>query len=301
MPSILRVFRNPRAAWRGWVEGLRFRYLPQIANGLLDVTTRSARTALSSDKPLRVLVDSTIHHHAVTHESGWVSTGTKLWGGVVPIEGGYVARIPVYRHDSDKAAYQDIKYLPGIIHLARLGYIQLLTSAELEAERESQPNSRFRPTGYSDFSLLSGLRMESVDGRAWGTIYPGWRDDRQSPQDRQRARIEASEDATFQGLRDALGQRNSQDAWHIRTAEVHDIPYFLTMDGPLIRAMTAQAGHRAVKSLKARVVTPAVLGQELGIGPFPPAILSYNDASFPVRADFHMPGEQRRRRSTRRE
>lgn len=152
----MRLIKNPLAAWRGWAEGLRFRYLPQIANGLLDVTTRSARSALSTDTPLRVLVDTTIHHHAITHESGWISTGTKLWGGEVPIEGGYVARIPVYRHDSDKAAYQDIKYLPGIIHLARLGYIQLLTSAELEAERESQAEQQVQTNRLFRLQLAFG-------------------------------------------------------------------------------------------------------------------------------------------------
>lgn len=289
--------KNPAASWRGFLEGLRFRYLPKIAKTLLKWSTHRARATLSTEVPIRILVDSTVHHHAITHETAWVSTGTKLWGGVHPIDTGYMARIPVHRRDSDKAAYQDIKFLPGLFYLARLGYVVLLTSAELEAERERQPNSRFSPTGYSDYSLLAGLRLESVDGRAWGTIYPGWRGDKKSPQDRQVARLDASDDPIFAGLVKALGKNNSLDAWHVRTAEVHDLPYFLTMDSRLIKTLNAQSGHSAVKRLKTRVLTPTALGKILGLGPFPPVLLSYNDASFPVRPDLHMPDEQRRRRT----
>ena len=287
--------KNPAGAWRSRLEGLRFRYLPKISGRLLSWATLNARRNLSGGTPVRVLVDSTIHHHAVTHETAWVSTGTKMWGGVHPIDTGYMARIPVHRRDSDKAAYQDIKFLPGIVHLARLGHLELVTSAELEAERERQPNSRFSPTGMSDHSLLSGVNMESVDGRAWGTIYPGWRDDRQSPQERQLARLHASDDPTYLGLVAALGKRNSLDAWHVRTAEAHHLPYFLTMDRKLLKTIRAQSGHPAIRTLTTRVVSPAELGVALGLMPFPPVLLSYNDASFPVRADFHMPEEQRRR------
>lgn len=110
--------KNPAGAWRSRLEGLRFRYLPKISGRLLSWATLNARRNLSGGTPVRVLVDSTIHHHAVTHETAWVSTGTKMWGGVHPIDTGYMVRIPVHRRDSDKAAYQDINFLPGIVHLA---------------------------------------------------------------------------------------------------------------------------------------------------------------------------------------
>lgn len=287
--------RNPKGAWRAWLEGQRFRLMPRIADRLLDWSTFEAKAKLTTAGRIGVLVDSTIHHHAVTHETAWVSTGTKLWGGVHPIDTGYMARIPVHRRDSDKAAYQDIKFLPGIIHIAKLGHVNLLTSAELDAERERQPNSRFRPTGWSDYSLLSGVRLESVDGRAWGTIYPGWRNGPESQQDRQLARIHASDDRIFRGLVAALGKSNSLDAWHIRTAEAHGLPYFLTMDRKLLKTIRAQSGHPAIKTLTTKVVSPSDLARSLGLKPFPPVLLSYHDASFPVRADFHMPAEERRR------
>lgn len=268
--------------------------MPRVARFLLDATTRHARRTIGQT-PISVLVDTNIHHHAITHETGWISTGPKTWGGQ-DRGTGYMARVPVHRRDSDKAVYQDIKYLPGLIYLARLGHLRLLTSIELEAERQGQPNARFSPTGWFDYSLLSRSDLESVDGEEWGTLFQtAFMGERESPQDAQRKRLAESEDQLYRSLRDALGPKNSQDAWHVRTAEVHGVPYFLTMDWRLIGALKAQSGRPAVKQLKTRVLTPTDLGKILGLMPFPPVLLSYNDASFFVRADLHMPDEQRRR------
>src|SRR5215216_1438969 len=57
--------------------------------------TVQARLALRKSGPLRLLVDDTVLGHAIIHETEWISTGTKLWGGQVPVETGYTARIPV--------------------------------------------------------------------------------------------------------------------------------------------------------------------------------------------------------------
>lgn len=293
MPS-LRLLLNPRVAWRHFAEHVRFRYMPRIARALLSASTRRARLTLGPE-PIAVLLDSNIHHHAITHETGWISTGPKMWGGQ-PLDTGYMARVPVHRRDSDKAVYQDIKYLPGLIHLARQGYLRLLTSAELEAEREGQPNSRFAATGWFDYSLLSRSDIESVDGEVWGRtlLSASFYGEQLSPQEAQRKRLADSHDVLFRSLLDALGPSNSQDAWHVRTAEVHGVPYFLTMDWKLIGALKAQSGRSVIKLLKTRVLTPTDLGKILGLMPFPPVLLSYNDASFFVRADLHMPDERRR-------
>src|SRR4051812_5654274 len=107
---------------------------------------------LRENAPIKLLLDSTIHAHAITHESAWIDTGTKLWGGVHPVRTGYVARIPVHSIENRSAEYGDICRLTVITRLARRGLFELYTSAELMAERDRHPTPRFQATGYSDFS-----------------------------------------------------------------------------------------------------------------------------------------------------
>ncbi|MFN4297685.1 MAG: hypothetical protein ACK4FB_12675 [Brevundimonas sp.] len=281
-------------------EHLRFKYLPGIAQRLLHWSTWQARKSLAGNAPL-VLVDSSVLHHAVTHETVWIDTGESLWGGVVPINTGYMARVPVHRFESDVAAYSDILFLPGLAYLGKLGSLRLRTSAELMAEREAHPPARFRATGMFDHNLFGGGELESVDGRHWDGIFGSAIEPRRSPRDIQQERLAASDDPLYRALLEVLGAKNSQDAWHIRTAEVHEMLCFLTMDHRLIRAMRAQARHPVIKNLKTRVLTPAELGKELDILPFPPLLLSYTDASYPVRTDVTQIDEKRRpaRRSPR--
>lgn len=274
-------------------EHLRFKYLPGMAQWLLHWSTWQARKTLADTGPL-VLIDSSVLHHAVTHETVWIDTGESLWGGVVPINTGYMARVPVHQTESDAAPYADIVFLPGIAYLGELGELRLRTSAELMAEREAHPPARFRATGWFDYGLFGGGELESVDGRHWESILGSPFQPRRSPREIQQERLAASEDPLYRALLEVLGPKNSQDAWHIRTAEAHGMLCFLTMDHRLIRAMQAQARHPVICSLKTRVLTPAALGKELGILPFPPVLLSYTNASYPVRTDVTQIGEKRR-------
>lgn len=286
-----------RMATRRWLhakaEALRFRYLPGIANRLLDWTTRQACRALADDCP-QILVDSNVLHHAVTHETIWIDTEPKMFGGVLQEGMGYMARVPIHRRKSEVAEYSEIQFLPGIAHLYRRNRLALCTSAELIAERESHPPTRFRATGMYDHSLFGREELESVDGDHWDGLILSTFSVTETPRKAQQERLSASKDPLYLALLKVLGPTNSQDAWHIRTAEVHGMMCFLTMDKSLVRAMKAQARNPVIRSLKTRVMTPSELGSHLGILPFPPILLSYTDASYPVRADLTQSGEKRR-------
>src|SRR5690349_1709659 len=97
--------------------------------------------------------------------------------------------------------------------------------------------------------------------------------------DQQRRRIDQSGDALHEALVARLGQRNSQDAWHIRTAERYGAYCFLTMDWKLLRTLGGVRKHEPVKSLRTLVLTPEQFGKRWGLIPVPPFVLSYNDAS----------------------
>lgn len=263
--------------------------MPGVARCLLDLSLMLARPKLNLAKPLGVLVDSNILHHAVTHETRWISTGQSLWGGVHPIDTGYLARIPVHNRETEKVEYGDIKYLPGLVRLFRTHHLKLWSSVELKVEQSQHPNARFDAIHLYDHTLLKPNELDSVDGSPWALLL----DRTLSQADAQQARLAASTDERYHELVRVLGPNNTQDAWHLRTAEIHGLPYFLTMDYRLIRNIAAQKRNRIIASLTTEAITPSALGSKLGLVPYPPVLLSYTNASYPVRADLSLPGDKR--------
>lgn len=278
-------------------QRLAFKFMPRMAEWAIWAASTSAVVELSEISPVRLLLDSTIHAHAITHESAWIDTGTKLWGGAHPVKTGYAARIPVHSADNPSAEYQDICRLTVIAGLARKGLFELHTSSELIAERERQPASRFRATGYSDYSLLDGLKIDSLDGGNFDAL-PMRNATTAKLQEAQRSRLQSSDDPLYRAILKALGHnKHSQDAWHIRTAHEHRMFAFLTMDYSLVRLVAAQRSKLADIGISNLVVTPSELASHFELGKVPPHLFSYTDASFPVRSDLCWPDE--RRRSTR--
>lgn len=271
-------------------ETLRYRLMPHVARIALDRATSRARRTQGADKPLGVLIDNTVLDIAVTHEGKWISHS----------RGGYVARVPVYGRNNTSERHRQASYLTGIAHLARLGSVSLHQSAELKDEQFRQPPGRYRGYGYSDYSLFHGLNIESVDGWVFPTIGPSWMDI-PSLKDQQRKRLRRSDDELFLNLyellKQQLGEKCSQDAWHIRTAERHGLFCFLTTDQPLLKACRSLSQKQPLRSLTTRILSPEELGAYLDVSPVKPYLLSYNDADWIVRMDHTMPEERRRKRS----
>ncbi|KTE37775.1 MULTISPECIES: hypothetical protein [Sphingopyxis] len=286
MPSLAQRVEN-------FKERLRFRFMPPIADWLAWASTYQARQTLGGMQPMRLLVDNTVLYHAVTHETAWISTGKSKWGPH-EIDTGYSARVPVHDDDTDGREHRNVRFLAGIAQLCRNGFVELLTSAELQDEQFRQPAGRYRGYGYFDHSLFARLQIESVDGHVFPHLGPSWMR-LPSAEEQQRARIDRHrQDEAFDELVRTLGQANSQDAWHLYTADKFGIHAFLTMDFKFIRTVEAQARSAAVSRLKARVMSPEMLGKELGLFPLSPRLFSYHDASFFVRTDLSMPSEKRR-------
>lgn len=278
-----------RNRFEAMIESWRFKHMPGVAQRLLEFSLVLARPNLDPAKPLGVLIDSNILHHAVTHETRWISTGQSLWGGKHPIDTGYLARIPVHDRETEKVEYEDIKFLPGLVHLFKTQHLKLWSSIELKVEQAQHPNARFDAIHLYDHTLLKPNELDCVDGSPWVLLF----DRTLSQADAQQARLAASDDERYHELVRILGPKNTQDAWHLRTAEIHGLPYFLTMDYRLVRNIAAQKRNRLIASLTTEAITPSALGSRLGIIPYPPALLSYTNASYPVRADLSLPGDKR--------
>jgi hypothetical protein len=274
------------------IERLRYQYGPALARIVVSTSALRAKIRMRRQPVLNVLMDNTILAHAITHETAWITTEKMLFGKE-EVELGYAARIPV-RSVDDSREYESISYLPGIAHLARSGRLALKTSADLELERFRQPAGRFSGYGYFDHDLFAGIPIQSVDGIGDMVMGPEWMN-LPSLAEQQRERLTQSRDPLYLGLLQHLGPKSSQDAWHVRTAETTGMFCFLTMDFKLCKAMTLRSTQEPIRSLRTKVMTPAQFGRYIGLLPVNPMLLSYSDASFPVRTDLHWPDNTRKK------
>jgi hypothetical protein len=239
-------------------------------------------------------VDNTILGHSITHETTWVGTGNQPWGDV-EINTGYLARIPVHSDLADSYEARSVRYLPGIVCLSRHKYISLHASSELFDERLTQPVGRFKGYGICDFLLLSKTEINVFrDEEYTMSLGPKW-SGLPSVSEQRKLRLESKTDPIFLGLLDALGPKNSQDAYHIFTAEKHGCFCFLTMDFRLLKNVYSQSGHRAIKGLNTRIMSPEEFGKLFNLRPISPRLFSYHDASYPVLSREHWPDSKRQK------
>ena len=263
---------------------LKGKFQFQILHKLVDLLNMAAQIKASrkikNKKIGGILIDNTVLGHSITHETTWVSTGKKHWGNN-EIDTGYAARIPVHSDHDDREAARSVRYLPGIANLAKRSLIALAVSKELQDEQWTQPVGRFAGYGIYDFSLFRDLKFETIEDPDYTMIIaPNL--GAPSLKEQRRQRLESKTDPLYKSLITVLGKKNSQDVWHLVTAERNDCYCFLTMDFRLIRNIRAQARNKIVKSLKTKVMSPEEFGKEFSIVPIPPRLYSYHDASYPV-------------------
>lgn len=275
---------------------LGYRYGARIALWFVRFSTWPARRKLAKIGPLQILVDNTVLGHSITHETAWISTGPELWGDQM-VDTGYAARVGVHSAGLATRERKNVEYLPGLVSLTKSGHIRLHTSAELSAERFRKPIGMFQGYGYFDLNLFSQVPLESIDGIVLPSFGASWMDT-PTEVDQQRERLLRHEraDPEYASLVAVLGRKNSQDAWHIRTAEKHGLFCFLTMDFKLIDTLEGQKGASRIKSLGTKVMTPHQLGSYMELHPIAVDLLSYIGASFFVRGDLSWPDGKRRRR-----
>ncbi|MBY3168861.1 hypothetical protein [Rhizobium laguerreae] len=166
--------------------------------------------------------------------------------GGVDIEGGYAARICVHSPDCDTEVYRNVTYMPGCWSSAH--------PPNWRTSKRGSPVGRFRGYGLMDHGLFRDIPMRSVDGFAFSTMGPGWLT-KSDPKEEQQIRLAGSDDVLYSALLEKLGPKNNLDAWHIRTAERHNMFCLLTMDFRLKRLIDANAQKELFRSLRARYDT----------------------------------------------
>lgn len=279
---------------RKFKDRLCYKALPPVVDWLTAISVRRASKKLKAEEVKCLLLDNTVLHHGVTHETAWIATGPKKWGDI-EIDTGYAARIPVH-DDSDRSeAGESVRYLPGIVSLAKQGSISLAISEELRDEQWTQPAGRFRGYGIYDFSFFKDLKLEVVKDPDYTVTFGSSHLGSPSLEEQRKQRLDAKTDPLYKSLVSVLGPKNSQDAWHITTAERHDCYCFLTMDFKLIKNVRSQSNNSAIKSLKTKVMTPEEFGKKFNLIPINPRLYSYHMADYPVKHDTNWPDSKRRK------
>lgn len=282
---------------RNMLKALRNRFskrtlFPIYTNKLLHISTFSARLKIKKKQRLRILIDNSVIAHSVTHEDAWIDTD---YDKELKMNFGYRARVPVHSANYDSKEKRSIDYLAGIYYLAEKGYLDIFISNELQDEQLTQPGSRYSDNGnglfgYSLIKIMKNNPIKLLNNPNYrltiGRHFPSIKEQREK-------RLSAVNDKTYLGLLVALGKRNSQDAYHIYTAESNNIYCFLTMDFKLIKAIQSQNGHPAIKSLKTKIISPEELGKELSLVKLPPIMFSYHDSSFFVEPSMNLIGSKR--------
>ena len=284
------------------IDDLRRACRAKLVNWCLQLSTHQARKGLTTSNPLKVLVDNSVLGFGRTHETVQIVQETHWPPGSEPGEILVADGAPIdikqkygkktkQSGDLDLDAYEDTRYLPGIAHLTRRGFIQWKTSFQLFSERSYQKIGRYQgKTSYFDHWLFEGIESESVDG--YGVVGVSEidtnlierlldnRNGKINIRNRKISRISKSTDTLYAGIVELIGKEKNLDAWHIRTAEVYGLFCFLTMDYKLRNSVERNRGKEPIASLRAKVMTPAEFGRHIGLSPINPYIceLAESDA-----------------------
>ena len=274
------------------VDSLPHAYRTALVHRCLQVSTYRARKRLAGSDSLKLLVDNSVFGHGRTHETISVTQRVNWPPGCEPSEVPVIFRAPIdFKTRYKKEFCDNLRYLPGIANLARIGLIDLMTSFELLSERNHHPMGRFSgKTGWFDHWLFRDIEIRSVDG--YGVQNSDFDQPKDTPyinrticasdidplglypnnRKKQIERVSNSTDPIYSALADILPKKCNLDAWHIRTSETYDLFCFLTMDIKLRRIIEQWRNKEPIVSLRTKVMTPKELGKYIGITPISPYI-----------------------------
>jgi hypothetical protein len=245
---------------------------------------------------VKILVDNSVIGKSITHETGWVDTGEKMWGDI-PIKTGHAARIPVFHETDNSDVGRSVRYLPAIARLVKKDIVTLFSSSELGDETWTQPSGRYKGYGIYDYGIFSGIKIEEIIDPDY-TMFLGssWMNT-PSLKEQKAQRFASKSDPLFLSLVEALGQKSNQDAYHIYTAEKSGCYCFLTMDFRLLRNLKSQWKNPAITGLKTKILSPEEYGILFGLKPISTRLLSYHNASYPVMPGANWPQSGRKPRN----
>lgn len=211
-------------------------------------------------KNIRVLIDRCAHREGVTHRS--VSADQKLRWGDLTIDVPVLQRTRFPPRPDEKFKIEQLPYLASIAVLAKFNRLELCTSFELDIE---QIRNREPDRGYVGFDMFEGISLVSLSSPVSRSIsIAAFGRSSGIKENEQEEFLRQLTDARFAYMRRLFGDKHVADAFHLWTAEVHRLDYFLTTDKKFLNVYSDVRGKLASPT---RATSPKGLCESLGVGP----------------------------------
>ncbi len=223
---------------------------------------------------MKVLIDTSVFHHAAATRSEWKDNGTKLWGGEIPIQTGWIQTVESGHPISASKGGEQTWYISALAEAFQDGLVEAHTTDALDIERMCEDRARKRSTQLGAASLFQGLKL--LGHTTLPNLQISIRAD--DPKTQLRQEISRQKDQTFRDILAAIDQvrsteKNSQDAWHLRCTLALGLDTFLTTDTKLIGQIKSIAKQEIRTRLLEAVKLPSTLCDQLKITP-------HSDAQF---------------------
>lgn len=215
----------------------------------------------------KVLIDTSVYDHAncftgvlksskitwcgLVSETKYITTefsGAKIKNTKGGDQNGAMGSIAKWFMDNDKKAFQ--------------------TDA-IKIERENMPNRKSRPYTLGDVNLFERVTLETIPTLPHRpeTVFRGLFGSPKESMEIFRSFLNDCENEVYLSLRSALGEKSSQDAWHLYCCLVHKLDYFLTTDTKLVGSIKNMANSPTKRKLSQMVRLPTQLCDDIGIHP----------------------------------
>lgn len=233
--------------------------------------------------PPRILMDNCVLRNGLTHTNAWISTGISMWGGQIPVETGYSARVPVNYALHNRSIYEvEVPYFAPLAKMAKTGRLRLFTSTELLAERNR--HSSYDPYTFG-MNLWSGAPIETLPDMRRSVeigycLNPAGLREAWSKEGQVR-RLLSVADSEFLSISKKLPHDHLLDFYHLWTAKNSECSICLTTDSAFRRVFENNIGNATRSRFgSVRILKPSELGQELGVIPIPHHVLTPLDCDW---------------------
>jgi hypothetical protein len=213
--------------------------------------------------PKSILIDNSVLAHSVIEETYWVSTNT-----ATPATGGlgtgYLTSIPIYSRENESRNHLEAQYVATLCDLIRKGYLQAISSCEMELERIRQPWGRFFGYAIFDTSLFSELPLRSIDGYGFRPL---------ETLNEQATRIDATSCLIYNSLMPFFSSKDNLDVYHLATAERNNLDAYVSFDFKFIGKFNEAEKRNGFPKLRVRPMPPSGFAKMIGALPFPLVVL----------------------------
>lgn len=213
--------------------------------------------------PIKILMDTSILHHANAIKPMWVTNHFSVLGKI-PIESGYLDSTEKGQPISNRKGGEQTRYLAALRDMFLSNKLEAYTTDALLFESLHNNMGGFSCGGAS---LLQGIEYKKIRTLTHFTvIIPN--DD---ILDSLRQYLKNANEPEFVSIRDALrrvaGEKTSQDAWHLFCAIRYKFDFFLTCDMTLISQIKSISEKRLRECFLGIVKSPRELCDLLAISP----------------------------------